>query len=197
MTAIRFAEANPLRSHGAMRTVPLQKIAAHCDKLLRPAQFTDWPGAHNGLQVENCGAVSKIAAAVDASLATTLLAAGEKADLLLAHHGLFWSASVPWTGKKMALIRALVKSDLAVYSSHLPLDAHPKLGNNALLCRALRLKNLKPFFFEKGRFLGWKARRMIGRDDLGDLLAHVLGAKPILLPGGRPRCETIGVVTGG
>ena len=83
---------------------------------------------------------------MDASLATVKLAIAAKADLLIVHHGLFWSPSHPWTGKKYELLRLLVENNLAVYSSHLPLDAHPKLGNNAQLCAALGLKNLKPFF---------------------------------------------------
>jgi dinuclear metal center YbgI/SA1388 family protein len=180
-----------------MRTVPLNAIVAHCDKLLRPSEFTDWPRAHNGLQVENTGTVSRIAATVDASLATLRLAAAEKANLLLVHHGLFWSETVPWTGKKMELLRALVQSNMAVYSSHLPLDAHPKLGNNALLCHALGFKNPKPFFFEKGRFLGWKARRKIPRAELAGQLQMILDTQPIILPGGPAQCENIGVVTGG
>src|SRR6185312_4329839 len=99
----------------------------------------------NGLQVENSGSVTRIAATVDASLATVKLAIAAKADLLLVHHGLFWSNTHPWTGKRYELLRLLLDHNLAVYSSHLPLDLHPKLGNNAQLCAALGLKGLKPF----------------------------------------------------
>ena len=103
----------------------MTNIVAHCEKLLATAEFTDWPGAVNGLQVENNGKVTKIAAAVDASLATARLAVARKADLLIVHHGLFWSPSHPWTGHRYELIKLLVENNLAVYSSHLPLDAHP------------------------------------------------------------------------
>ncbi len=111
----------------------LIEIVRHCDRLLRPSEAQDYEGAANGLQVQNSGAVTRIAAAVDASLATVRLAIAAKAELLIVHHGLFWSLSHPWTGKRYELLRLLLDHDLAVYSSHLPLDAHPRLGNNALL----------------------------------------------------------------
>src|SRR6266542_4498812 len=107
-----------------MPKASLTAIVKHCDRLLRTDKIKDWDGAANGLQVENRGAVTRIAAAVDASLATVRLAIAAKADLLIVHHGLFWSPSHPWTGKKYELLRLLMDRDLAVYSSHLPLDAH-------------------------------------------------------------------------
>src|SRR6185312_5057324 len=126
-----------------MPKASLQAIVAHCDKILRTTEIGDYDGAANGLQVENSGGVTRIAATVDASLATVKLAIAAKADLLIVHHGLFWSKTHPWTGKRYELLRLLVENNLAVYSSHLPLDAHPKLGNNVQLATALDLKNLK------------------------------------------------------
>jgi dinuclear metal center YbgI/SA1388 family protein len=181
-----------------MPRVPLSAIVSHCDKILRTAQISDWDGAVNGLQVANAtGRVTKIAAMVDASLATVKLAIAAKADLLIVHHGLFWNKSHPWTGKKFELFKLCADHNLAVYSSHLPLDAHPKLGNNAQLCAALGLKNLKPFFFEKGQFLGFQTRQKISRADLAKKLERATGGKPKLLPGGKAVCQKIGVVTGG
>ena len=127
-------------------------------KFSAPATIGDYDGAANGLQVDGRGPITKIAATVDASLATVKLAIAAKADLLIVHHGLFWSPSHPWTGKKHELLRLLVENNLAVYSSHLPLDAHPKLGNNAQLCAALGLKNLKPFFLTHGQTIGFKSQ---------------------------------------
>src|SRR5690349_5543209 len=98
----------------------LHDIVSYSDRLLRTAEVGDYDGAVNGLQVENKGRVRRIAATVDASLATVKLAIAANADLLLVHHGLFWGPSHPWTGKRYALLRALLDSDLAVYSSHLP-----------------------------------------------------------------------------
>ncbi|HEX3988995.1 MAG TPA: Nif3-like dinuclear metal center hexameric protein [Verrucomicrobiae bacterium] len=180
-----------------MAKVSLAQIVGRCEKLLNTGRFQDWDGAVNGLQVENSGAVTKIAAAVDASLATVKLAIAERADLMIVHHGLFWGKTIPWIGKRREMIKLLIENNLAVYSSHLPLDAHPRLGNNALLCRALGLKNLKLFFPSKGREIGWQTRTSISREHLAENLKEVLGHAPILLPGGSDKCERIGVVTGG
>ena len=180
-----------------MSKVSLRSITAHCDRLLRTAETGDYPGAANGLQMENSGTVTKIAAAVDASLATIRLAIAARADLLLVHHGLFWTPAHPWTGKKYELIRLLTGNNLAVYSSHLPLDAHPTLGNNAQLCLALGLQNPKPFFFSHGQNIGLLVRQSVSRKELGRRLARATGAEPKIIPGGGETCRLIGVVTGG
>lgn len=180
-----------------MATASLSTLVRHCDRRLRTAEFQDYDGAVNGLQAENRGTVSRIAATVDASLATIKLAIAAKADLLVVHHGLFWSKAHPWTGKRYELLRLLIEHDIAVYSSHLPLDAHPRLGNNAQLCAALGLGKLEPFFFDKGQFIGFQAKANISRTDLARSLQRVLGAAPKVLPGGPTVCLRIGVVTGG
>ena len=180
-----------------MPSVPLKAIVAHCDKILRTREIGDYDGAANGLQVQNRGAVTKIAAAVDASLSTIKLAIAARADLLIVHHGLFWNARQPWTGKNYELLRLLIENNLAVYSSHLPLDVHPKLGNNALLCRALGLGRLKPFFQSHGQTIGFKSQTRIPRLELAKRLERATGAKPRIIPGEGEICRCIGVVTGG
>jgi dinuclear metal center YbgI/SA1388 family protein len=180
-----------------MPKISLAVIVAHSDKILRTTEIGDYSGAANGLQVENPGVVSRIAAAVDASLATVKLAVAAKADLLIVHHGLFWSPSHPWTGKKYELLRLLMENNLAVYSSHLPLDAHPKLGNNAQLCAALDFRNLKPFFLTHGQTIGFKTRMKISRAELAKRLARATGTRPRVIPGGGEICQCTGMVTGG
>ncbi|MBU6411640.1 MAG: Nif3-like dinuclear metal center hexameric protein, partial [Verrucomicrobia bacterium] len=180
-----------------MPKISLDVIVAHCDRILRACEIGDYDGAANGLQVANTGGVGRIAAAVDASLATIKLAVAAKADLLLVHHGLFWSARQPWTGKTHELLRLLVGNDLAVYSSHLPLDAHPRLGNNARLCAALGLRDLKPFFAARGRPIGFKSAARLSRAELAGRLERATGARPRLVPGGPEICRNVGVVTGG
>ena len=175
----------------------LTTIVKHCNTLLRTNAIGDYDGAVNGLQAGNSGAVTRIAAAVDASLATVKLAIAAKADLLIVHHGLFWSPAHPWTGKKYELLRLLMENNLAVYSSHLPLDAHPRLGNNAQLCAALGLKKLRPFFVTHGQPIGFWSRARISRAELAARLARAISGKPRIIPGGREICERIGVVTGG
>lgn len=180
-----------------MPKASLASIVQYCDRILRTREIADYPGAANGLQVENRGTVSRIAATVDASFATIKLAVAAKADLLIVHHGLFWSPSHPWTGKKYELLQLLIENNLAVYSSHLPLDAHPKLGNNAQLCAALGLKHLRPFFTNHGAPIGFKTCQRISREELATRLQRALGTRPRLIPGGDEICQNIGIVTGG
>jgi len=183
--------------HRGVTKVSLAAVVDYCDRTLRTAEVQDSPGAVNGLQVENSGRVRRIAAAVDGSLATVKLAIAAKADLLMVHHGLFWNVRQPWTGRNRELLGLLVENDMAVYSSHLPLDLHPRLGNNAQLCGLLGLKKLKPFFLEKGAHLGFKAELNIARGDLAWRLRRATGTPVNVLPGGPRQCARIGVVTGG
>jgi dinuclear metal center YbgI/SA1388 family protein len=180
-----------------MSQAPLFGIVTYADRLLRTPEIRDYERACNGLQMQNRGSVHRLAAAVDASLATIRLAIAAKADLLIVHHGLFWSPGHPWTGKKYEMIRLLLNHDLAVYSSHLPLDAHPKLGNNIQLSTQLGLKSLQPFFFDRGQHLGLQAKARVRRNDLAARLQVATGVKPLVIPGGPEICRRIGVVTGG
>src|SRR5436190_19452452 len=180
-----------------MAKASLSQIVRHCDQLLRTVEIKDYDGAANGLQVENQGSVHRIAATVDASLATVRLAVEAKANLLIVHHGLFWGPSHPWTSKRYELLRVLLDNGLAVYSSHLPLDAHTRLGNNACLCRALQFKSLRPFFFSHGLYLGFKTSAKLSRSEIAVRLRRATGGEPLIIPGGPAICRRIGVVTGG
>lgn len=175
----------------------MKRIVKDCNKELRIHQIEDWPGAVNGLQVENNGEVKKIAAAVDGTFTTARLAVEQGADLMIVHHGLFWNKTHPWTGRQYEFIKFLMDHNLAVYSAHLPLDIHPTLGNNAQLCQALGFRKKKSFFLDKGRELGLRSGKKISRDQLMDKLESILGNKPTLLPGGPETCRQIGIVTGG
>lgn len=175
----------------------LRDLVRYCNRTLNTSAINDYPGAVNGLQVENDGRVTRIAAAVDASLSTIKLAVAARADLLVVHHGLFWSTRQPWTETNYQLIRLLLNNNLAVYSSHLPLDLHPKLGNNAQLCAALGLRRTAPFFESKGQSIGLRARANINRSELALRLRKVVGGHALEIPGGPAVCRQIGVVTGG
>ena len=180
-----------------MAKASLAQIVRHCDALLRTTDIKDYDGAVNGLQVENRGNVTRIAAAVDASPATVRKAIAAGADLMIVHHGLFWGARHPWTGRNYELLRLLLDNNIAVYSSHLPLDAHPRLGNNVLLCSALGLRKLKPFFVSHETALGFQSATNISRDELALRLAKAVGGRVEVIPGGPKICKRIGVVTGG
>jgi dinuclear metal center YbgI/SA1388 family protein len=180
-----------------MPTIALADIVRYCDRVLRTDDINDYSGAVNGLQVENRGRVTRIAAAVDATAATVRFAIREKADLMIVHHGLFWNARHPWTGKTYELMRLLLESNVSVYSSHLPLDMHPTLGNNARLCAALGFRKCRPFFFDKSQHLGLMTRASVSLVNLTARLGRAVGAKPLVVPGGPSLCRSIGVVTGG
>jgi dinuclear metal center YbgI/SA1388 family protein len=123
----------------ALPTVPLRDIVAALDTELRTGEIPDYPGAVNGLQVANPGTVRRVAVAVDASRAAIAEAVISGADLLIVHHGLFWSGVQPLIGIQYDKFRSLLSSGLAVYSSHLPLDLHAEHGNNVRLAQALGL----------------------------------------------------------
>lgn len=118
----------------------LADLAAHLDRLLRIADIPDYPNAVNGVQVAHRGPVVRIATAVDASLRTIHAASALGANLLIVHHGLFWSGLRPQTGRHYERLRHLVEHDIAVYAAHLPLDVHETFGNSRLLAAALGLQ---------------------------------------------------------
>jgi dinuclear metal center YbgI/SA1388 family protein len=117
----------------------LGDVARHLDELLRTSEIPDYPGAMNGIQVEHEGPVTRCAVAVDASVQTIDGAIAGGANLLVVHHGLFWGGSQPLRGRTFQRVRRLLAHDVAVYASHLPLDLHPSIGNNALMARELGL----------------------------------------------------------
>lgn len=121
-------------------SAPLQHVAEYLDALLRTAEIPDYAGALNGIQVEHVGPVTRCALAVDASLRTIDGAIAAGANLLIVHHGLYWGGVQPLRGRTYERMRRLFAHDIAVYSSHLPLDLHPSLGNNSLFARALGLE---------------------------------------------------------
>jgi len=118
----------------------LPELVRYLDSELRAAEVPDYDGALNGLQLGNSGQVTRIAAAVDFSLNTVAGAIREGATLLIVHHGMFWAGARPIVDVAYERLRQAIAADLAVYSSHIPLDIHPELGNNTLLARELGLE---------------------------------------------------------
>jgi dinuclear metal center YbgI/SA1388 family protein len=117
----------------------LTEVARYLDDLLRTPEIPDYPNALNGVQLANRGQIHRVAAAVDFSSVTTKRAIEADAQLLLVHHGMFWGGAQSIIGPAYERLAALIAADVAVYSSHLPLDLHPEVGNNALLARRLGL----------------------------------------------------------
>lgn len=117
----------------------LSTLVRYLDDELRTSEVPDYDAALNGLQLANGGSVSRIAAAVDFSVDSVAAAVQERAQLLIVHHGMFWRAQ-RLVGPAYERMRNAIVSDLGVYASHIPLDMHPELGNNALLAKELELR---------------------------------------------------------
>jgi dinuclear metal center YbgI/SA1388 family protein len=123
----------------------LAEIAGFCDELLSVSRFPDSRNALNGIQVDTDAEITRIAAAVDGRRRTILAAQGADANLLIVHHGIFWGGLQPLAGARFNRVAPLLGNGIGVYSSHIPLDAHPEIGNNSLLARALELHASGPF----------------------------------------------------
>lgn len=117
----------------------LRELVDYLDTELRTTEIPDYDAALNGLQLANSGTVRRVAAAVDFSAETVTGALAEKASLLIVHHGMFWRGSERLVGRSYERLRSAIAGDLAVYSSHIPLDMHAELGNNVLLAQELEL----------------------------------------------------------
>jgi dinuclear metal center YbgI/SA1388 family protein len=123
-----------------MSGVALPVVAEYLDRLLRTSETPDYPCALNGVQMEHRGPVTGVAAAVDVSMRIIRAAIAERANLLIVHHGLFWGGLSPLTGPLYERVHLLITHDIALYSTHLPLDAHERFGNSALLAREIGLE---------------------------------------------------------
>jgi dinuclear metal center YbgI/SA1388 family protein len=179
----------------------LDTVVDFLDAYLHVAdEIADAPEALNGLQVANVGEVSHVAAAVDFCEATARRAGEQRADLLLVHHGMFWGGLRPLVGPAYRRVAGLVKSNIALYSAHLPLDRHPEVGNNQVLARLLGIKVRGDFGSYHGAPAGvWGEYRGGGggaRDELTWALTKTLGAAPRVFPFGPDRVQRVGIVTG-
>jgi dinuclear metal center YbgI/SA1388 family protein len=187
---------------------------------LRIREVGDWDNALNGLQIENSGQVTRLGAAVDVSTRVLTEAAEKNVDLLIVHHGLFWPGLQPVKSALRQQLQLAFENDIALYGAHLPLDIHPKVGNNAELVAALGLplgvrghvrafksgdpalagpqsKSAEPFLEEKGQPVGLKARVSMTRNELVRKLRKALGGPVKVFNFGPKQTRTIGVVTGG
>jgi dinuclear metal center YbgI/SA1388 family protein len=171
----------------------LHAIVTALDDILQTREIPDYSGAVNGLQLENSGAVTSIASAVDFSSETVDRAIAAGANLLLVHHGMFWGGVQPITGAVHRRLRALIAADVAVYSSHLPLDLHPDFGNNVLLAKQLGLTPTAGFARYKTIDVGVSGQCDLATSDLvaaADRLARARGGSvvaPPLAPDRRTR----------
>jgi dinuclear metal center YbgI/SA1388 family protein len=175
----------------------LAKLADYLDKYLRNAEFED--KSLNGLQVEGRAEVKSIALAVDFSRQSIQKAQEIGADLLIVHHGLLWAPGYPLVGYRYHRLKTLLESGIALYASHLPLDAHPVVGNNAQLAKKLGLTSLYPFGEYHGRKIGYAGRFSKPRrlKEIEQTLAKQLGSKISCLSLGKETISTVGISCGG
>ena len=202
-----------VRGQGKNEAVNAKELAKECDSILDTKKFRDYPGAKNGLQVTHGETIKKIGWAVDADMESIRKAGKEKVGFLIVHHGLFWGSSALNRKLRAERIRLAKRLGVAIYSSHLPLDAHPELGNSIGLLRALGLERWKRRRFGKamGREIGFlveggrmRLRELVRRlallrsshtERVGSFAGfegrvQVIGAGPKV-------CRKIGIVTGG
>ncbi len=148
----------------------LETIVRYCNRRLRIPEIEDFPGARNGLQIENSGRVRKVGAAVDAGLVPFQKAIEAGIDLLIVHHGIYWDPPTPITGRHYRKLKLALDHDLAVYSAHLPLDLHPEIGNNAIVARKLGLAKSGSFLEHTGEAIGLLTEGGLPREELSDRL---------------------------
>ena len=160
-------------------------LAAYADELLKTATSPDYPNAVNGLQLENRAPIWAIAAAVDFSTRAIQGATAEGANFLIVHHGMFWGGIGPFSGPSYRTLRMLIENDIAVYSSHLPLDRHPTLGNNALLAAELGLTTTGAFARFQDTFIG-----VSGESDI-ETASLTLRAREFAKPYGEIRTSIV------
>lgn len=176
----------------------LDRVVSLLDVELRIEAFKD--SSNNGLQVANSGAVTKVCAGVDASLPFFEAAAARGANLLVCHHGLSWGDSLKRiTGLNHSLVRFLITHDMALWACHLPLDAHPVLGNNARIAAVLGLRNLKPFGDYAGQSIGWQGTlpRPLTRERFHALVRRHVNPDLRTMDFGPSQIRHVGIVSGG
>jgi dinuclear metal center YbgI/SA1388 family protein len=183
-----------------------KELAGICDRILETKKFRDYPGARNGLQLSHGRPVRKVGWAVDADLESIRRAGKEKVDFLVVHHGIYWGSSALDREIRARRIREAKRLGVAIYSSHLPLDAHPEIGNSTGLVCALGLTKAKrrPFGKAMGKEIGWKVEG--GKWKRSELLRRCEGLQSAkvgksegvkVIEAGPKICRKIGVVTGG
>lgn len=174
----------------------LPDLTQYLDQYLSTATIGDYPNALNGLQVANRSDIRKIAAAVDVCAATVRMAAETQAQLLLVHHGLFWTGPRPLVGPQYDRVAGLLSADIALYSSHLPLDLHTEVGNNPVLARKLGIAIKDGFGELHGSTIGVWGEADDTRDAFVARVGKLLGVTPKSLPFGPARVKRVGIVTG-
>ena len=173
-------------------------ILEELDRLLQPARFQDY--GPNGLQVPGSPEVTTLATGVSAHAELFELAAAEQAELLLVHHGLFWGGGPGLVDAMLKhRLQILFDANIGLAAYHLPLDAHPEIGNNALLARALNATALEPFALHHGEPIGFIARLPgdgVAPAELVASIRAITSREPLVFEAGPERVRTVAIVSG-
>jgi dinuclear metal center YbgI/SA1388 family protein len=170
-------------------------LETYLSGLLAVERFEDY--GPNGLQVEGTSTIGKLVSGVTASLALIDAAVASGADALLVHHGLFWRGQDGRvTGWLKRRLQRLLANEINLFAYHLPLDAHPELGNNAQLGRAIGLMADSRFGDQELGFIG-DAAALASTAELAHRIAGATGRSPLILPGDGRALARIGWCTGG
>jgi dinuclear metal center YbgI/SA1388 family protein len=173
----------------------ISDIIATLDELLSPADFDDL--GPNGLQVPGASEVTRVVTGVSARRELHERAVELGAQLVLVHHGLFWKFHPAGLTPLLAeRLRPLFKHDINLAAYHLPLDAHPEVGNNALLAKALGCDEVRPFGIYKAKAIGARGTLDVSADELVVTVSAATGRQPLLLGAGPDRIRSIGIVSG-
>jgi dinuclear metal center YbgI/SA1388 family protein len=177
----------------------LNEMIDALDELLDASAFRDY--CPNGLQVEGAGEVSRVVTGVSASVELFEQALARGAQLVLVHHGLFWNGDDPRVvGPRRARLEMLLGARVSLAAYHLPLDAHPLVGNNAIIAKGLGADPTSAFAEVEGRPIGWIGRfagEGIARAELAARLAGLTGREPLAFLEGPDPVRSVGVVSGG
>jgi dinuclear metal center YbgI/SA1388 family protein len=176
----------------------IDELITHLDELLDPGAFRDY--GPNGLQVPGRTQIERVVTGVSAHLELIERALALRADLVLVHHGLFWDFQPTGLTPTLAeRLRTLFKHDVNLAAYHLPLDAHPEVGNNALLAAALGCEAHEPFGDHQGTPIGRAGRfpdEGVPIAELTARVADVCGQAPLVFDAGPERVRSIGIVSG-
>ena len=167
-----------------MTSIKRNEIVRYLDERLSITTIEDQ--SVNGLQVQGADRVSRIALATDAAMAVYERAAETGCEMVLVHHGLIWGGIRTVTDRVYTHLKYLIENRLNLYAAHLPLDAHPEVGNNAELARIVGLKDRVPFGAYHGTALGFSGtlEQPTRAQDLASLWQRELGGTPLVLPFG-------------
>jgi dinuclear metal center YbgI/SA1388 family protein len=176
----------------------LKDVLAELDRLLEPGRFKDY--CPNGLQVPGGEEVARIATGVSASVELFERAIEQRAELIVVHHGLFWGSAPAAIDVRMKRrLRLLFDANMSLAAYHLPLDAHPEVGNNALIARALGADELDPFALHEGEPIGVLARfagEGMRAQALFEGVERLMERAPLVFDAGPETVRSVAIVSG-